>query len=299
MKHKLNGILLLDKPIGLTSNEALQVVKKLFGATKAGHTGSLDPIASGMLPLCFGEATKFSQFLLESDKQYFVTAKLGEVTPSGDGETAVIETRAVQKISAKNFEEILSKFRGKTSQVPPMYSAIKFKGQPLYKLIRQGIEVVRNPREINIYKLQLLGFNNNFAEFYIHCSKGTYVRTLIVDIGESLECGAYVSALRRLAVGHYQQSQMISLDKLRELAAKNKGEELVKLLLPIETMLVGMPEVVLTHDMVYYAASGQSVFIPDASKTGWVKLKNKNGKFLGVGEVVSDGKVIPRKMCRF
>lgn len=250
MKRNLSGVLILDKPIGLTSNEALQVVKKLFGASKAGHTGSLDPIASGMLPICFGDATKFSQYLLESNKHYLVTGKLGEITPSGDSESAVIERREVKNISSQSIEKVLPKFRGKILQLPPMFSAIKYKGEPLYKLARQGIEIKRDPREINIFKLQLLSVSDNLAEFEIYCSKGTYVRTLIVDIGEILGCGAHVVALRRLAVGPYQAMQMVSLDKLRELAAKNDYKELDKFLLPIESMLGEMPEVTLTNDMI-------------------------------------------------
>ena len=298
MKHNLGGILLLDKPLGFTSNDALQVVKKLFRANKVGHTGSLDPNASGMLPLCFGEATKFSQFLLEADKRYLVTGKLGEITASGDSETPVTDKREVKKISAKDFEVVLDKFRGKISQIPPMYSAIKHKGQPLYKLVRQGIEVERSPRELSIYNLQLLEFKDNLMEFDIHCSKGTYVRTLIVDIGEALGCGAHVVALRRLEVGSYRQDGMVTLEKLRELAAKSEYEELNKFLLPIETMVAEMPEVSLTNDMIYYAFSGQSILVPHSPGLGLVKLKSKDGKFLGVGEVMSDGKIIPRKMIR-
>jgi len=212
MKRNISGILLLDKPVGFTSNEALQTVKKIFSANKAGHTGSLDPNASGMLPICFGEATKFSQFLLEANKRYLVTGKLGETTASGDSECEIIEKRIVKDIGVKSFERILPKFRGKISQLPPMYSAIKHKGQPLYKLARQGIEIKRDSREINIYELQLLDFKNDLAEFDIYCSKGTYVRTLIVDIGEELGCGAHVVALRRLVVVPYQAEQMVSLN---------------------------------------------------------------------------------------
>ena len=310
MKRNISGILLLDKPVGFTSNEALQTVKKIFSANKAGHTGSLDPNASGMLPICFGEATKFSQFLLEANKRYLVTGKLGETTASGDSECEIIEKRIVKDIGVKSFERILPKFRGKISQLPPMYSAIKHKGQPLYKLARQGIEIKRDSREINIYELQLLDFKNDLAEFDIYCSKGTYVRTLIVDIGEELGCGAHVVALRRLVVGPYQAEQMVSLDKLQELALvlgsalrlseddimKKNYKELDKFLLPIESMLLDMPEIALTQDMVYYMSLGQAVLVPYSPNPGWVKLKSKDGKFLGVGEVMLDGKVTPRKM---
>lgn len=299
MKHNLNGVLLLDKPINFTSNAALQTVKKLLKASKVGHTGSLDPIASGMLPLCFGDATKFSQFLLEADKRYLVTGKLGETTASGDSETAVIVKRKVAGVSADDIAAILAKFRGKISQIPPMYSAIKYKGQPLYKLVRKGVEVERAPRAVNIYELRLLSLDHDLMEFDIHCSKGTYVRTLIVDIGEALGYGAHVVALRRLMVGSYQASQMVTLERLQYLVAHNEYQELNKLLLPIETMLAKMPEVFLTSDMVHYVLSGQPVLVPGTAKEGgWVKLKSKDGKFLGVGEVMSDGRMAPRKIVR-
>lgn len=304
MKHKQNnrrnvsGVLLLDKPIGYSSNGALQIVKKIFGANKAGHTGSLDPNATGMLPLCFGEATKFSQFLLESNKRYLVTGKLGEVTASGDSESAIITKREVGNIDMGSIEKILPKFRGKILQLPPMYSAIKHQGQPLYKLARQGIEVERNKRAVDIYKLELLGFGNNLASFDIYCSKGTYVRTLIVDIGEVLGCGAHVVALRRLEVGPYREAQMVTLEKLQELAMKGDFSLLDQHLLPIESMLVGMAEVTLTVDMVHYALLGQSFLVAHAPVSGWVKLLNKNGQFVGVGEVIEDGKISPRRMCR-
>ncbi|MDR1057481.1 MAG: tRNA pseudouridine(55) synthase TruB [Coxiellaceae bacterium] len=300
MKHDVNGVLLLDKPAGFTSNEALQIVKNLFKASKAGHTGSLDPSASGMLPICFGEATKFSQFLLEASKLYHVTGKLGETTASGDAENEVLKRRAVENISIETFDMILSQFRGEILQTPPMYSAIKYKGQPLYKLARQGIEVKRNSREINVYKLQLLEFANNFAVFEIYCSKGTYIRTLIVDVGEALGCGAHVVSLRRLAVGPYQAYMMVTLDKLRELAIqKSYHHKLNKYLLPIESMLVGMPEVILTRDMIHYAILGQAIVVSHVPKSGWVQLKDKNGNFLGVGEVLLGEKISPRRMIKF
>ncbi len=298
MKYDLNGVLLLDKPVGLTSNDALQVVKKLFKANKVGHTGSLDPTASGMLPLCFGEVTKFSQFLLGADKRYLVTGKLGEITASGDSETPIIEKREVKDFSLKDLEVVLAKFRGKISQVPPMYSAIKYKGQPLYKLARQGIEIERSSRELTIHDLQLIELKDNLIKLDIHCSKGTYVRTLITDIGEALECGAHVVCLRRLEVGPYKATQMVALDTLQELVTKNDIQELHRLLLPVETMLVSMPEVTLTGDMVYYTLSGHPILVPNSPNSGWVKLKNKDHKFLGVGEVMADGRIAPRKLIK-
>ncbi|EKE00621.1 MAG: hypothetical protein ACD_21C00308G0004 [uncultured bacterium] len=299
MRRNVNGILLLDKPIGVTSNEVLQLVKKLFLANKAGHTGSLDPIATGMLPICFGEATKFSQFLLESDKRYVVTGKLGEITASADSEGPIIEKREIKNVNIQSIEMVLPKFRGKILQLPPMYSALKHKGQPLYKLARQGIEVERTPREVTIHMLQLLDLSDDLVKLEMHCSKGTYVRTVVADIGEILGCGAHVIELRRLAVGPYQATQMVTLEKLQELAAKSDYKSLDQFLLPIESMLVGMPDLTLNPDMLYYMHQGHALVIPHTPDSGWVKMKSKDGKFLGVGEVMSDGKVNPRRMCKF
>jgi len=298
MKRNISGILLLDKPIGLSSNQALQVVKKMFSAKKAGHTGSLDPNACGMLPICFGESTKFSQFLLGADKRYIVTGKLGEVTASGDNEGPVIEKREVKNINADSFEKILPKFRGKISQIPPMYSAIKHHGQPLYKLARQGISVERSSREVNIYKLQLLEFVDNLATFIVHCSKGTYVRTLIGDIGEDLGCGAHVVALRRTVVGPYLEPQMVTLDELYELSVEKDYEGLDLFILPTDSMLLDMPELFLSSDLIHYMLLGQAVLVPNVPESGWVKLMDKEGKFLGVGEVTPDVKVAPKRMLR-
>jgi tRNA pseudouridine55 synthase len=223
---------------------------------------------------------------------------LGEVTTTGDSESPVIKKREIKNISTRSFDKILSKFRGKILQTPPMYSAIKHKGQPLYKLARQGIEVERSPREVNIYKLQLLEFSDNLVRLRVHCSKGTYVRTLIVDIGESLGCGAHVVALRRSMVGPYDESKMVTLDRLRQLSSNNNYEELDRFLLPIDSILVGMPELFLTSDMVHYLFLGQSVLVPHSPKSGWVRLKDKEGRFLGIGEVALDGKVAPKRMVK-
>jgi tRNA pseudouridine55 synthase len=298
MKRNVNGILLLDKPAGATSNEVLQLVKRLFSANKAGHTGSLDPIATGMLSICFGEATKFSQFLLEANKHYVVTGKLGETTASADSEGAIIQKRKLENIDVQTIKKILPKFQGKILQLPPMYSALKYKGQPLYKLARQGIEIERESREVIVHMIQLLELSGNLAKFEMRCSKGTYVRTIVADIGELLGCGAHVIALRRLAVGSYQTSQMVTVTTLQELAAKNDYKLLDQLLLPIESMLVDIPEIILTTDMVFYMYHGQSLVIPKAPNSGLVKMKSKSGQFLGVGEVMLDGKIAPRRMCR-
>ncbi|MEI8055147.1 MAG: tRNA pseudouridine(55) synthase TruB [bacterium] len=296
MKRNVNGILLLDKPIGVTSNEVLQLVKRLFSANKAGHTGSLDPIATGMLPICFGEATKFSQFLLEANKHYVATGKLGETTASADSEGAVLQKREVKNIDVQVIEKILPKFQGKILQVPPMYSALKHKGQPLYKLARQGIEIEREPRVVTIHTIQLLELDGDLAKFEIRCSKGTYVRTIVADIGELLGCGAHVIALRRLAVGPYQASQMVTVTMLQELVTKNDYKLLDNFLLPIDSMLIDIPEMTLTADMIFYMHQGQPLVIPKAPDSGLVKMKSKSGQFLGVGEVMLDGKIAPRRI---
>lgn len=298
MKRNVNGILLLDKPKGASSNEILQVVKRLYCANKAGHTGSLDPLATGMLPICFGDATKFSQFLLEANKSYIVIGKLGETTQSQDSESPVLVKKEIGHINFNAIEEILPKFRGKIMQLPPMHSAIKHKGQPLYKLARQGITIEREPREITVYDIKLLSLKNDLFELEIKCSKGTYVRTIVADIGDILGVGAHVVALRRSAVEPYDSDRMVGIDQVKELATNNDYAALDKLLLPIDSMLIAMPQVALTSDMVFYMQQGQAVLVPGVPNSGLVKMFSKSGKFLGVGEVMSDGKVTPRKMCK-
>lgn len=294
----LDGILLLDKPKGITSNAALQVVKRFYDARKAGHTGSLDPLASGMLPICFGEATKFSQFLLESDKCYEVTAKLGIKTTTGDAEGEVISERPVPNITQEILEQLFVQFTGKIQQIPSMYSAIKQNGQPLYKLARQGLEVPREPREIQIYSIHYLSHDSNSFSFTVHCSKGTYVRTLVEDMGETLACDGHVQALRRLTVGPYQVDQMQTLAHLDELAG-NQGREIMdSYLLPVDSAIQGWPELTMSEAAIYYLKQGQPVIAPYAPTSGWVRISRKNGGFLGVGEILDDGRVAPRRLVQ-
>lgn len=300
-KRNINGILLLDKPIGITSNASLQKVKWLYNARKAGHTGSLDPLASGMLPICFGEATKFSQFLLDADKHYRVTAKLGITTTTDDAEGEVLETRPVSaQLTTKVIENSLKKFRGPIAQIPSMYSAIKRNGQPLYKLARQGIEIEREPRPVNIYQLDLCDFSNsdNSLNLDIVCSKGTYVRTLVADIGQDLGCGAHVSTLHRASVGKYAENQLVTLQTLENLHANADLTTMEKLLIPIESIFDAWQEVQFAESIAYYLRQGQPVIIPRAPAQGWVKLKTKDGRFIGVGEILSDGRVAPKKLMR-
>ena len=293
--RNISGILLLDKPEGLTSNEALQTVKRLYKARKAGHTGSLDPLASGLLPICFGEATKISGFLLDADKHYRVRCKLGEKTTTADAEGEVIETRPVEGIDAAGLEAALEAFRGSIQQVPPMYSAVKHQGQRLYKLAREGVEVEREPRTVVIHALELLSFEPPFFDLDVRCSKGTYVRTLAEDIGEALGCGAHVTALRRLGVGPYDDQGMVTLDELKSLAEEGL-EALDAKLLPIESALAQWPEVQLNEDATYYLRQGQAVLVPRAPTSGWVRLYAAGGTFLGMGQILDDGRVAPKRL---
>jgi len=294
--RKIDGILLLDKPLNITSNGALQRVKRLFSAKKAGHTGSLDPLATGMLPLCFGEATKFSQFLLESDKYYRVSAKLGVKTTTGDAEGQVVATKAVPILDRQKIEQVLTQFTGSIQQTPPMYSAIKHNGKPLYELARQGIEIERKPRTVSIYLLQLGGFDHDTLDLDIHCSKGTYVRTLVEDIGEALGCCAHVSALRRLSVTPYQNASMVTLDELEETHKQFGVNALSQYLLPAETSVQALPSVKLSTSAAFYLRTGQSVMVPHMPVGGLVQLVSENDRFMGVGEVMDDGRVAPRRL---
>jgi len=291
----VNGILLLDKPLGFTSNDALQKVKHLFFAQKAGHTGSLDPLADGMLPICFGIGTRLSAFLLDSDKFYQVRVKLGQTTATGDTEGEVLEARSTEGIGEQEIAAILPRFRGRISQLPPMYSALKHKGQRLYKLAREGIEVEREPREITIHSLELGEVQGDEFDLHVHCSKGTYVRTLAEDIGEALGCGAHVTALHRTGVGPYTGMEMVSMEQVEQ-AALDGNEALDALLLPVDTALSDWPAVRLNKDSSYYLKMGQAVVVPKAPTSGWVRLYEEPDRFIGVGVVDDDGKIAPKRL---
>lgn len=294
-QRRVNGILLLDKPSGLTSNAALQAVKKLYRARKAGHTGSLDPLATGLLPICFGEATKVSGFLLDADKDYRVTCKFGERTTTGDAEGEVLEQRPVEDLSEDRLREVMQGFLGDIEQIPPMYSALKHKGERLYKLARAGVEVEREPRQVTIHALELLTLTPPLAEIRVHCSKGTYVRTLVEDIGAALGCGAHVSGLRRLGVGPFDDSHMIDMAGLQAVAAESE-HALDQLLLPLESGLAQWPDVRLSSDAAFYLRQGQPVLVPKAPTAGLVRLYEGESRFLGVGEILDDGRVAPRRL---
>ncbi len=239
--RQVDGMLIIDKPIGLSSNQALQKIKRIFNAKKAGHTGSLDVLATGLLPICFGKATKCSQALLDADKYYFVTAKLGERTTTCDSEGPVIEKKSIEHITAQLLNQALAKFRGKIEQIPSMYSALKYKGKPLYKLARQGIEVERKPRTVTIYELKLIDWQNDQITLEVHSSKGTYIRNLVDDIGKELGCGSYVTSLRRLKSGPYEASQMITIEEVQALYDEGGFEAIDAKMLPIPNHLPRHP----------------------------------------------------------
>ena len=296
MHQRVNGILLLDKPAGMTSNGALQRVKRLYQAKKAGHTGSLDPIATGMLPICFGEATKFSQFLLESNKIYHVTAQLGVQTTTGDCEGKIISTSSIDHITHEQIEAVLKKFVGEIEQIPPMFSAIKFQGKPLYELARQGIEVDRKPRKVQIFSIMLDTFTNNYFTFRVHCSKGTYIRTLVEDIACQLSCGAHVVKLNRTNVSPYNQGSMHTLPTLEGLAERAGHEGLLACLLPVETAVEIFPAIKLSTAAAFYLRMGQPVRMAFPQHHSLVRLLSEDAKFLGVGEVMPDGRVKPHRL---
>lgn len=295
--RNLDGILLLDKPVGISSNEALQRVKRLLRAKKAGHGGSLDPIASGLLPIFLGNATKLVQFMLEANKHYIVTAKLGVRTNTGDSEGQIIASRPIRHYTEIELETVLQTLRGSILQVPPMFSALKHKGQPLYKLARQGIEIERLPRPISVYELRVKDYQEDRLSLEVKASKGTYVRTLVEDIGEGLGCGAHVVTLRRVGVGPYADTQMISLPELESLFEQGEAQ-LDACLLPMESAIATWPALKLSEAAVFYIMHGQAVMLPDAPTQGWVKLLSNNNRFLGVGEILEDGRVSPKRLFR-
>lgn len=296
--RSVTGILLLDKPLGLTSNDALQRVKRYYHAAKAGHTGSLDPLATGLLPCCLGDATKFSAFLLDADKRYRVRVRLGVTTTTADAEGEVLETAPVEDIDAERISDVLHDFRGGIDQLPPMYSALKHQGQRLYKLARQGLEVERQPRRIEIHALELVSCDLPEIELDVHCSKGTYVRTLAEDIGRALGCGGHVSALRRTGVGPYLESDapFITLDTIATLAEEKPARALDDLLLPLDSALGHWPTVRLSEDAAFYLRQGQAVLIPQAPTEGLVRLYDPSERFIGVGTILEDGKVQPKRL---
>lgn len=298
--RNVSGVLLLDKPKGSSSNHILQKVKRLFDAAKAGHTGSLDPLATGMLPICLGEATKISAFLLDSDKRYHLKCQLGVSTTTGDAEGEVLDTQDASSISEQEIQAVLPEFIGEIEQVPPMYSALKHNGERLYKLARQGIEVERKARKVTIYGIDYLSLSVDeqqriILELEVSCSKGTYVRTLAEDIAKKLQCCAHITALHRLSVGPYS-GEMITIEQL--MALQESGQDALDMCLqPIDSGVSDWPDVHLGADAAFYVRQGQPVLVPHAPTQGWVRIYDQNN-FLGLGEIQDDGMVAPRRMIR-
>lgn len=291
----LDGIVLLDKPLGLSSNAALQRVKRIFNARKAGHTGSLDPLATGVLPICFGEATKVSSFLLDSDKRYITVAKLGETRTTGDMEGEVIDTRPIPALNQANIEAVLEQFRGDIEQIPPMHSALKHEGTPLYKLARKGISVERKVRHVRIHELTLLAFTSDTLALEVRCSKGTYIRTLVEDIGETLGCGAHLASLRRTEVSPFEQQPIYTLDSLEALA---KSSGLSNTLLSIDAAIPHWPMLNLSSTETQRLCNGLKVDRDDVPDAPGIRLYNPEGKFLGIGQRHDSGQLAAKRLMR-
>lgn len=292
----IDGVLLLDKDAGASSNQVLQKVKRLYGAAKAGHTGSLDPLATGMLPVCLGEATKVSGFLLDADKHYRVVCKLGERTDTADADGEVIETAPVPEPGETRLRDVLAGFVGDIEQVPPMYSALKHQGRRLYELARAGQEVERPPRRVRIFSLDLEAVQGNMLSLDVRCSKGTYVRALVEDIAAALGTLGHVTALRRLGVGPYEKRAMFTLAELEARFEAGGHAALDELLLPVDSAVTDWPVVRLDADMSFYVRRGQAVLVPRSPTAGRVRLYTDAGEFLGIGEVAEDGRIAPKRL---
>ena len=300
-ERDVHGILLLDKPAGITSNDALQRIKRSYRAARAGHTGSLDKPATGMLPICMGEATKTSAYLLNADKTYVAVAKLGVVTNTADAEGEILETRPVADFNQKNLEQVLAQFIGNIEQVPPMYSALKVDGQRLYKLAYQGVEVARQPRPVTIHQIDLVSFDHESLEIHVRCSKGTYIRTLVEDIGNVLGCGAHVSKLRRLSTGPFTEEQMVTMETV-EKQVERGDDALDGLLMPVDSALDHLPPVELSEDATYHLCLGQAVLMPYAfgekPGEGLVRIYDQNRIFIGIGTIMDNGRIAPKRLLK-
>ena len=292
----IHGVFLLDKPQGMSSNDIMQKVKRIFQANKEGHTGALDPLATGMLPICLGEATKFSQFLLDADKRYLVTAKLGERTDTSDAEGQIVETREV-KVKTSEILTALEQFRGNILQVPTMFSALKHNGKPLYEYARQGITVEREARPITIFELNFIEYNAPYLTLEVHCSKGTYIRTLVDDLGEVLGCGAHVTMLRRTAVADYPTEKMLDWHALQSLAEQQDLALLDALLLPMDTAVAKLPALILNESQTQGIGFGQRIKFDNPNRLqGQVRLFSHENRFLGVAVIDENNVIRPQRL---
>lgn len=289
-RRRVDGVLLLDKPLGMTSNDALQKARRLFNAAKAGHTGTLDPLATGLLPLCFGEATKFAGELLDADKTYLATVRLGVTTDTADAEGQVLDTRPVTS-TEEDLRRVLASFQGEIDQVPPMHSALKRDGRPLYEYARQGIEVDRAPRRVTIHAILLESWHGETFAIEVSCSKGTYIRTLAEDIGAALGCGAHLAALRRTRIGSLNVADAVTLEGLDSLTLPGRDERL----LPVDGLLAPLPRADLGAADTLRVLHGQGVRWQGAAGTRY-RYYGENGGFLGLGELTADGWLNPRRL---
>jgi tRNA pseudouridine55 synthase len=298
IKKNVNGVLLLDKPLGFSSNQALQKVKWLYQAAKAGHTGTLDPLATGLLPICLGEATKFAQYVTDADKTYFATIKLGATTTTGDAEGEVLTTAPVN-VTPTQFSAAAQQFIGEISQMPPMYSALKHEGKALYEYARAGVDIARQPRLITIQNIVVNSFDTDIASITVTCSKGTYIRTLAEDIGAALGCGAHLIGLRRIETAGYLLPNAVTIEQLEAMSIEARHA----LLLPVDSAIESLPVVSLNNDAAHYIMQGQAVW--QAGKThlnislgGDLRLYDENNKFLGLGSLQDDGKIAPKRLIK-
>jgi tRNA pseudouridine55 synthase len=288
-RQAIDGVLLLDKPAGMTSNAVLQKIKWLYNAAKAGHTGTLDPLATGLLPLCLGEATKFAGELLSADKTYLATVRLGIRTTTGDAEGAAVSQRDVD-VTREQLQQVMSRFVGDISQVPPMYSALKYQGRNYYEYARAGIEIPRVAREVRIHELTLQSFAPPECVLQVRCSKGTYVRTLAEDIGEALGCGAHLAALRRTAIGDFAEAHTFTVAQIEAMPPAQRAEAL----LPVDTLIRHLPAWTLSADAALQVGMGRCVR-GDSAPDGPCRLYDPEGRFLGLGEA-SAGDIRPKRL---
>lgn len=293
IKKNVNGVLLLDKPLGFSSNQALQKVKWLYQAAKAGHTGTLDPLATGLLPICLGEATKFAQYVTDADKTYFATIKLGVTTTTGDAEGEVIITTLVN-ISSAQFAAACQQFIGEISQMPPMYSALKHEGRALYEYARQGVDIARQSRLIHISNIVVEKFEADIAQITVVCSKGTYIRTLAEDIGAKLGCGAHLIGLRRTETAGYLLPNAVTIEQLEAMS----NEVRISLLLPVDSAIENLPKVILDTDAAFYIMQGQAVWQAGKVPDGDLRLYDEQNHFLGLGGLQDDGKIAPKRLIQ-
>jgi len=291
----ISGVVLLDKASGSSSNFALQQVKRLFSAKKAGHTGSLDPLASGLLPICLGQATKVAQFLLDDDKRYLVQAKFGQISSTGDSEGKIVNFGSTKGIDENSIKTILPQFIGDINQVPPMYSALKRNGTPLYKLARQGIEIERSPRPVTIYEINFLNLDDTVVSLEVSCSKGTYIRTLVEDIGKSLGCGGHVVELRRTGFAHLDLSESNTYEQLSKLKEQNL-ESLDSVILSADEILPNLESVYLDSEQTSDIRLGKKIKYLGFSASQKLKLYDHNEQFIGIGESNLMSEILPKRL---